>query len=185
MTYLWLKSFHIVGVVAWFAALFYLVRLFIYHVEAAERPAAERAVLEPQFGLMERRLHRIIGTPAMWLTVLTAAGMMLLQPGWFREPWLWAKLALVAGLLAYHAWCGRAIARLATGTFTLSSRRLRTLNEVPTLILVVVVLLVVFKSQLPLTGLALTILGLGLLLAGGIRLYARRRRAERRPGAAV
>ena len=184
MPYLWLKAFHIVGVVAWFAALFYLVRLFIYHVEAADRPPAERAVLEPQFGLMERRLHRIIGTPAMWLTMLTAAGMLLLQPSWLREAWLWAKLALVAGLLAYHLWCGRAIALLARGSLRLSSRRLRTLNEVPTLILVVVVLLVVFKNQLPLTALALVVLGLGLLLGAGIRLYARVRRAER-PGAAV
>jgi putative membrane protein len=185
MTYLWLKSFHIVGVVAWFAALFYLVRLFIYHVEAAERSPAERAVLEPQFALMERRLYRIIGTPAMWLTVLTAIGMLLVQPGWLREGWLWAKLVLVAALLVYHIWCGRAIERLAAGTLALSSRRLRALNEVPTLILVVVVLLVVFKSQLPITGLVLTVVGLGLLLAAGIRLYARVRRAERRPGTAV
>ncbi len=185
MTYLWLKSFHIVGVVAWFAALFYLVRLFIYHVEAAERSPAERAVLEPQFALMERRLYRIIGTPAMWLTVLTAAGMLALQPGWLREGWLWAKLALVAGLLVYHVWCGRVIERLASGALALTSRRLRALNEVPTLILVVVVLLVVFKNQLPISGLALTTLGLGLLIAAGIRLYARLRRADRHPGTTV
>src|SRR5687768_10491097 len=78
MAYLWLKAFHIIGVVAWFAGLFYLVRLFVYHVEAAERPEPERAVLQPQFALMERRLYRIITRPAMVLTLATAAGMLAL-----------------------------------------------------------------------------------------------------------
>ncbi|HUF36275.1 MAG TPA: CopD family protein [Gemmatimonadales bacterium] len=89
MAYLWLKAFHIVGVVAWFAGLFYLVRLFIYHVEAEERPEAERSVLQPQFALMERRLFRIITRPAMMITLLTAAGMLALQPGCLRD---WSPL---------------------------------------------------------------------------------------------
>ncbi|HEX6668112.1 MAG TPA: CopD family protein, partial [Gemmatimonadales bacterium] len=99
MAYLWLKAFHIIGVVAWFAGLFYLVRLFVYHVEAAERPEPERAVLQPQFALMERRLYLIITQPAMLVTMLTAVGLLVLQPGWLRDWWLWAKVALVAGLL--------------------------------------------------------------------------------------
>lgn len=184
MTYLWLKAFHIVALVAWFAALFYLVRLFIYHVEAADRPPAERRVLEAQFAVMERRLYGIIGTPALWLTALTAAGMLLLQPGWLREAWLWAKLALVAGLVAYHVACGRMIRQLADGTLRWSSRRLRMLNEVPTILLVMIVLLVVFKGQLPILGLVLTVVALGVLIAAGTRLYARVRRAEEgRPAA--
>ena len=89
MAYLWLKAFHIIGVVAWFAGLFYLVRLFVYHVEAAERPELERAVLQPQFALMERRLYRIITRPAMVLTLATAAGMRALQPAWRRDWWWW------------------------------------------------------------------------------------------------
>lgn len=177
MAYLWLKAFHIVGVVAWFAGLFYLVRLFIYHVEAADRPDHERAVLEPQFTLMERRLYGIITRPAMWITVATAAGLLLLQPEWLRDWWLWAKLALVAGLLLYHWLCGRILRQLAAGQRGgWTGQRLRGLNEVPTLILIVVVLLVVFKNQLPLAGTAIVVLATGALFAIAIRLYARGRK---------
>ena len=178
MAYLWLKAFHIVGVVAWFAGLFYLVRLFIYHVEADHRPAAEREVLQPQFALMERRLYFIITRPAMIVTMATAVGLLALQPGWLRDWWLWAKVALVAGLLLYHWLCGRIMGQLAAGTVRWTGQRLRVLNEVPTLILIVVVLLVVFKSQLPLAATALVVLATGALFAIAIRLYARGR-AER------
>ncbi len=176
MVYLWLKAFHIVGVVAWFAGLFYLVRLFIYHVEAEERPEAERSVLQPQFALMERRLFRLITRPAMMITLLTAAGMLALQPGWLRDWWLWAKSTMVGGLFLYHLLCGRIMDRLAAGPGGWTGQRLRVLNEVPTLILIVVVLLVVFKNGLPLLGSALVVLATGGLLAIAIRLYARGRK---------
>jgi putative membrane protein len=176
MAYLWLKAFHIVGVVAWFAGLFYLVRLFIYHVEAAERPEHERAVLQPQYALMERRLFMIITRPAMLVTLATAAGLLLLQPGWLREWWLWAKSALVGGLVVYHVLCGRIMVRLAAGGTGWSGQRLRVLNEVPTLFLIVVVLLAVFKNRLPLVGTALVILATGAIFAIAIRLYARGRK---------
>ena len=176
MAYLWLKAFHIIGVVAWFAGLFYLVRLFVYHVEAADRPEAERAVLRPQFALMERRLFRIIAGPAMVLTLATAAGMLALQPGWLRDWWLWAKTGLVAGLVLYHLLCGRIMERLAAGAGGWTGQQLRALNELPTLFLIVVVLLAVFKNQLPLVGTALVLLGTAALFAVAIRLYARARR---------
>lgn len=177
MAYLWLKAFHIIGVVAWFAGLFYLVRLFIYHVEAADRPESERLVLQPQFALMERRLYGIITQPAMILTLGTAAGLLLVQPGWLRDWWLWAKTAIVGGLLLYHFLCARIMARLARGdTGGWTGQRLRGLNEVPTLILIVVVLLVVFKNQLPVLGTGLVVLGTAALFGIAIRLYARGRR---------
>ena len=175
MAYLWLKAFHIIAVVAWFAGLFYLVRLFIYHVEAGARPEAERAVLQPQFALMERRLFVIITRPAMVLTLATAVLMLVLQPGWFHQWWLWVKTALVGGLLLYHVLCGRIMRRLAGGGTGWSSQRLRVLNEVPTLFLIVVVLLAVFKNQLPLLGTALVLLATTALFAIAIRLYARGR----------
>ena len=176
MAYLWLKAFHIVGVVAWFAGLFYLVRLFIYHVEAAERPEQERIVLQPQYALMERRLYGIITQPAMVLTLGTAAGLLLVQPGWLGDWWLWAKSAMVGGLLGYHLLCGRIMRRLHDGAGGWTGQRLRVLNEVPTLVLLVVVLLVVFKNQLPLAGTALVVLATGALFAISIRLYARGRK---------
>ena len=176
MAYLWLKAFHIVGVVAWFAGLFYLVRLFIYHVEAGERPEHERTVLEPQYALMERRLFVIITRPAMLVTLGTAAGLLLLQPGWLRDWWLWAKTALVGGLVLYHLLCGRIMVRLGAGGAGWTGQRLRVLNEVPTLFLIVVVLLAVFKNRLPLLGTALVVLATGALFAIAIRLYARGRK---------
>jgi putative membrane protein len=176
MAYLWFKTFHIVGVVAWFAGLFYLVRLFIYHVEAEDRPEPERAVLQPQYALMERRLYGIITRPAMYLALGTAAGLLLLQPTWLHEWWLWAKTAAVAGLVVYHLLCGRIMARLARGPGGWTGQRLRVLNEVPTLFLIVVVLLVVFKNRLPLLGTALVVLGTGALFAIAIRVYARGRK---------
>jgi protoporphyrinogen IX oxidase len=176
MAYLWLKAFHIVGVVAWFAGLFYLVRLFIYHVEAADRPEQERAVLQPQYALMERRLFLIITRPAMLVTLATAAGLLVLQPGWLRDWWLWAKTAMVGCLVLYHLLCGRIMNGLAGGAGGWTGQRLRVLNEVPTLFLIVVVLLVVFKNQLPLLGTALVVLATGTLFAIAIRLYARGRK---------
>ena len=176
MAYLWLKAFHIVGVVAWFAGLFYLVRLFIYHVEADERPEQERTVLQPQYALMERRLYGIITQPAMFLTLGTAAGLLLLQPGWLSDWWLWAKSGMVGGLVLYHLLCGRIMRRLHRGAGGWTGQRLRVLNEVPTLVLLVVVLLVVFKNQLPLAGTALVVLATGALVAMAIRLYARGRK---------
>jgi protoporphyrinogen IX oxidase len=174
--YLWLKTFHIVGVVAWFAGLFYLVRLFVYHVEAVERPVTERLVLEPQFALMERRLYGIITRPAMLLTLGTAAGMLLLSPGWLAEWWLWAKAALVGGLVLYQVLCGRIMHRLAAGDRRWTAQALRALNEVPTLFLIMIVLLVVFKHRLPPLAAVLVVLGIGVLLAVAIRLYARARK---------
>ena len=175
MAYLWLKAFHIIGVVAWFAGLFYLVRLFVYHVEAAGRPEPERAVLQPQFALMERRLYRIITRPAMVLTLATAAGMLALQPAWLGDWWLWVKTGLVAGLLLYHLLCGRIMGRLEVGAGGWTSQQLRALNELPTLFLIVVVLLAVFKNGLPLLGAALVLLGTATVFAIAIKLYARAR----------
>jgi len=77
MTYLWFKAFHLVGVVAWFAGMFYLPRLFVYHAEANEQPEAVRTVLQQQYQIMEKRLYRIIMTPAMVLTVAMAIAMVI------------------------------------------------------------------------------------------------------------
>jgi putative membrane protein len=103
--YLWFKSLHIVGVVVWFAGLFYLVRLFIYHREAEELEEPLRQAFQEQYGLMERRLANIITTPGMAVAVAMALGLLSVQPGWLKEGWMHSKLAIVALLLAYHAFC--------------------------------------------------------------------------------
>ena len=97
--YLWFKTLHIVGVVVWFAGLFYLVRLFIYHVEADELAPELQALSKQQYALMERRLANIITTPGMVVAVSMAAGLFVSQPTWLQQGWMHAKLAFVAALL--------------------------------------------------------------------------------------
>jgi putative membrane protein len=135
---LWVKSFHIIFMVTWFAGLFYLPRLFVYHAAAQDRISLER------FKVMERRLFWGIMTPGAVLTVAFGAWLWL---GWFRgaSGWLHAKIALVAVLAAYHMWCWRLLKAFAAERNTKSERWYRWFNEFPTLVLVATVLLVVFK----------------------------------------
>ena len=174
--YLWFKTLHIVGVVVWFAGLFYLVRLLIYHVEAAELEPTVKKAFEGQYTLMERRLANIITTPGMILAVSMAVGLLITQPSWLNQTWMQAKLALVAGLIAYHIFCYRLMGQLNRGECSWSGRQLRALNELPTLFLVLVVMLVVFKNQFPTGAATWLIVGLVLFMAASIQFYARWRR---------
>lgn len=176
--YLWFKTLHIVGVVVWFAGLFYLVRLFIYHVEAAELDPPIKEAFEEQYMLMERRLVNIITTPGMVLAVSMAVGLLITQPSWLYQSWMQAKLVFVAGLLVYHAFCYRLMGQLARGECRWSGRQLRALNELPTLILVIVVMLVVFKNQFPTGAATWLMVGLVLFMAASIQFYARWRRLQ-------
>ena len=179
--YLWFKTLHIVGVVVWFAGLFYLVRLFIYHREAEGLEESLRPAFQAQYGLMERRLANIITTPGMVVAVVCAAGLLSVNPAWLQQGWMHAKLAFVAALLAYHAFCYRLMGQLNRGTCSWSPKQLRALNELPTLLLVIVVMLVVFKSQFPTGAATWFIVALVVFMAASIQFYARwrRLRAER------
>jgi putative membrane protein len=174
--YLWFKSLHIVGVVVWFAGLFYLVRLFIYHREADELAEPTRQAFLDQYALMERRLANIITTPGMAVAVTMAIGLLSVEPGWLKEGWMHAKLAVVAVLLAYHAFCYRLMGQLQDGSCRWSAKQLRALNELPTLLLVGAVLLVVFKNQFPTTPATWFLVALVVAMAASIQFYARWRR---------
>lgn len=158
MLYLWLKAFHIVGVVSWFAGLFYHGRLLVYHAEALGSPEPRRGILASQYQIMESRLFRIIMNPAMGLTLVTAAGMLLTTTGraYITQPWMLAKVVLVALLVALHFWMRRIMLELAEGHVQGSTGWFRFLNEAPTLILVLVTLLAVFKTAVPWGGLGAT-----------------------------
>ncbi len=138
---LWIKSLHVIGMVAWFAGLFYLPRLFVYHVDCTDEPGRRR------FEIMERRLYRAIMTPAAVVTVL--AGLALLVDyawaAYSKAGWLHVKLTLVAGLVVYHWLCGRYLANLRDGRNRHSARFYRVFNEVPTLVLIAVVCLTIVK----------------------------------------
>jgi protoporphyrinogen IX oxidase len=179
--YLWFKTLHIVGVVVWFAGLFYLVRLFIYHREAAELEPPLRQAFEAQYALMERRLANIITTPGMVVAVVCAIGLLSVNPAWLQQGWMHAKLAFVLALLAYHVFCYRLMGQFLQGSCQWSGRQLRALNELPTLLLVIVVMLVVFKNQFPTGAATWFLVALVVFMAASIQFYARwrRLRAER------
>ncbi|HEY9888932.1 MAG TPA: protoporphyrinogen oxidase HemJ [Candidatus Obscuribacterales bacterium] len=178
MAYYWFKAFHIIGVVVWFAGLFYLVRLFIYHVEAEAEPEPASSILKKQYELMEKRLYRIITTPGMVVTVAMAIALLVTNPDWLKQGWMHAKLGFVALLLAYHHYCGRLMKQLWRGECRWNSKQLRALNEAPTLLLVVIVMLVIFKDNLPTDATTWLIVGLTLFMAVTIQLYARKRRLD-------
>jgi putative membrane protein len=135
MTYLYLKAIHIIFVVSWMAGLFYIVRLFIYHVEANERPELERITLQKQFEIMQHKLWYIITTPAMVLSVLAGIGMIWLNPALLGMNWMLVKLAFVLGLLIYHFICQNIINKLKRGVFQLDFHPVeileRTGNDLP------------------------------------------------------
>lgn len=135
---LWTKFLHIVFVVSWFAALFYLPRLFVYHAMTTDAVSLER------FKLMERRLFWGIMTPAGVLAVAFGVWLWL---GWFGDAgaWLPVKAALTAALVGYHLWCWRLMREFAAGRNTKSHVWYRWFNEFPTLVLLASVFLVVFK----------------------------------------
>jgi protoporphyrinogen IX oxidase len=135
---LWLKALHVVFVVTWFAGLFYLPRLFVYHVATADRPGLAR------FVVMERRLYFIMSLGAL-LAVLFGIAMIVVSPAYLAMGWLRVKLLLVAALVGYHAWCYRLMLALRAGTNPHSQRWHRLFNEVPAILLLAIVILAVVK----------------------------------------
>jgi protoporphyrinogen IX oxidase len=139
--YPWIKAAHVIAVIAWMAGLLYLPRLFVYHAGAA--PGSDKS---ETFKTMERRLYRAIMHPALALTVVTAV-LLLATPGavdW-GQGWLHAKLALGLGLVGLHAMMGRWGADFAADRNRHSARFFRLVNEAPTVLMVLIVILVVVK----------------------------------------
>ena len=135
---LWLKAFHIVFVVTWFAGLFYLPRLYVYHADATDRISVDR------FKVMERRLFTLMTIGAV-LAVIFGISMVLMAPVLLRTAWLHAKLTLVAALIVYHVWCYRLLTAFRADANRRSARWYRFFNEVPSLLLIAIVVLVVLK----------------------------------------
>lgn len=140
MLYLWIKALHIVAVVCWFAGLFYLPRLFVYHAMSSDEPSRER------FCTMERKLYRGIMQPSLFLTVFLGFWLLYLNPAWLDMGWMHVKLALVALLIGYHFLCGKQLRRFARGQNARSHVFYRWFNEIPVFFLVAIVLLVVLKA---------------------------------------
>jgi len=138
-TMLWLKAFHIIAVVCWFAGIFYLPRLFVYHAMAADQATRDH------LKIMERKLYRFM-SPFALFTIVFGVAMILVNPGYYLHAgWLHLKLALVVLLLAYHAYCGVLVRRFAEDRNQRGHVFYRWFNEAPVLILVAVVILAVVK----------------------------------------
>jgi putative membrane protein len=145
MDYLILKALHVIGIISWFAGLFYMVRLFIYHAEAGSDPEPRREILTTQYKLMERRLWHAITWPAMILTVATGGWLLKFYPIG-QSPWLWLKFSLLVPLIAYHFHCGWIRRRMAADQIPFSYSRLRAYNEVPTFLMVGIVFTAISKT---------------------------------------
>lgn len=184
MAYLWFKAFHIVGIVCWFAGMFYLPRLFVYHAEANEQPEPARSILKNQYQIMEKRLYRIIMTPAMILTIAMAIGLVWTEPDVLKQPWLHIKLACVALLLAYHHLCARIMKQFAADRCKMTGQQFRWFNEFPTVFFVIVVMLAIFKNNLPTSATTWGIVAMVIAMAAFIQLYARKRRLAKEQEAA-
>ena len=136
---LWIKALHLIAMVCWFAGLFYLPRLFVYHAQSTDSISQER------FCVMERKLYRGIMTPAMLATLIFGGLLLYINPGWMSMGWIHAKLALIVILVGYHHICGAQLKRFARGENARSHVFYRWFNEVPVLFLVAIILLAVVK----------------------------------------
>ncbi|NHF60467.1 CopD family protein [Flavobacteriaceae bacterium TP-CH-4] len=179
--YNYVKAFHLIFVVTWFAGLFYIPRLFIYHIEASQKASPEKEILTKQLRLMTKRLWYIITWPSAILCTLTAIWLLLLIPAWLQQPWMHVKLAFVALLFAYHIKNHLIFKQLQRNEVNYTSNYMRIWNEGATIILFAVVFLVVLKSAINWVFGLVGIIGLGVLLMLGIKLYKKVR--EKNPEA--
>jgi len=175
----YVKALHIIFVVCWFAALFYIVRLFIYTKEAQDKDDVARPILTAQLLLMQRKLWYIIGWPSMIGTYVFGTWMLTFNLDYYlSQPWMWLKLIAVGLLTIYHFGCQRILSKQKQGAFTLSSIKLRLLNELATVFLVAIVFLVVVKSTSSLIVGTLGLFALGAVLTLAVFIYRRSSRKK-------
>jgi len=175
----YLLATHIIFVVTWFAGLFYIPRLFIYHTEAQKKQEPDKTILSNQFKIMEKRLWYGITWPSMILTFILGFSVASLNASYyFSSGWFFVKLSFVFGLTLYHFQCGILYKRLQNDIFRWSSTQLRFWNEVATLFLFAIVFIVVLKDQgnywWGITGL---LIFAGLLIAATL-IYRKKRKEE-------
>ncbi len=144
--YLYIKALHIIFIVTWFSGLFYIVRLFIYNTEAGEKEDPEKSILQKQFSIMIKRLWLGITWPSAVLTLIFGSWLWYLYG--YLPQWLLIKLCFVVGLYLYHVSLHAIYRQQAAGIFKYRSQQLRIWNEVATIFLVVIVMLVVVKQNL-------------------------------------
>ncbi|MEO0403407.1 MAG: CopD family protein [Bacteroidota bacterium] len=176
MSYDVLKALHIIFVVTWFAGLFYIARLFVYHRESAEKPEVERNALHEQFGIMESRLMNVITTPSAIITLILGLTLLYKNPSLLSTDYMMVKLGFVATLYAFHIYMMVLTKRFKNTDQIMSSMRFRFLNEYPTIVLIAVVFLIILKNTITWIWGVLGIVGLAVGLTVAIKLYQKSRK---------
>lgn len=173
--YAYIKALHLIFVITWFAGLFYIPRLFIYHIEAQDKPSPDKEVLSGQLKLMARRLWYIITWPSAILAILFAVWLLVLVPEWLQQPWMHVKLGFVLLLIMYHLRTHGMFLRFQRNDIAYSSKYMRVWNEGATLLLFAIVFLAILKSAFNwIYGIAGLLVLAGLLMLG-IKVYRRYR----------
>lgn len=174
--YNYLKSLHLIFVITWFAGLFYIVRLFVYQIEAASKPSPEKEILQKQYKIMTNRLWYIITWPsavlssifAFWMLFFTDAGAI-----WLQQPWMHVKLGFVFLLYLYHLKCHQIYLQLQQDDVRYTSNFMRLWNEGATIILFAVVFLVILKNAVNWIYGVIGIILFSLILMIGFKMYQR------------
>lgn len=172
-SYNYLKSLHLIFVITWFAGLFYIVRLFVYQIEAASKPSPEKEILQKQYKIMTYRLWYIITWPSCVLAILFAISLLYLVPEWLSQPWMHVKLGFVFLLILYQFKCQQIFSQLQKDEVKYSSNFMRLWNEGATIILFAVVFLVVLKNAFNWIYGVVGIIAFSILIMLGFRFYKR------------
>ncbi|MEL1246382.1 CopD family protein [Flavobacterium sp. DGU11] len=171
--YNYIKSLHLIFVITWFAGLFYIVRLFVYHIEANSKPSPEKEILTKQYQLMSYRLWYIITWPSAILATIFAITLLVLMPGWLKESWMHVKLGFVLLLILYQLKCHQIFKQLQRGEVKYTTGFMRLWNEGATIILFAVVFLVILKNAVNWIYGVIGIILFSILLMLGYKFYKR------------
>jgi putative membrane protein len=171
MDFLYVKALHIIFVITWFAGLFYIVRLFIYHVEAEKKEEPAREILQTQYKLMSKRLWYIITWPSAILASVFAFWMLYKNPYYLQMSWMHIKLTFVFALYFYHFSCQKIFNQLQKNIIKYSALQLRIWNEVATIFLFAIVFLVTLQNAINWVWGVVGIILFGVLMMFAIKLY--------------
>lgn len=174
--YLYVKALHIIFVITWFAGLFYIVRLFIYHTEALAKDEPDKSILSNQLALMAKKLWWIITWPSGVITLILGTSLIALQPSWIQQPFMHIKLTFVLGLVLYHLACHKIYKQLQGNIAKYSSIKLRIFNEIATLLLFAIIFLIVLKSEVNWIWGTVGLISFAVLLMIAIRIYKKARK---------
>jgi len=169
--YNYIKALHLIFVITWFAGLFYIPRLFVYQIEASQKPSPDKEILGEQLKLMAKRLWNIITWPSAILATFFAIWLIVLMPAWLHQGWMHVKLAFVILLIIYHLKTHQYFKQLQRDQVTKTSNFMRLWNEGATFILFSVVFLVILKNSINWIFGVIGIIVLGVLLMLGFKIY--------------